>query len=84
KIDRAFVRDTPQNPNNVALCRAIIAMADSLGMETIAEGIEEEEQHQFLAAEACTIGQGWLYAKAMPAPELEPWLVAHQRQTTRP
>ena len=84
KIDRAFVRDTPQNPNNVALCRAIIAMAKSLGMETIAEGIEEEEQHQFLAAEACTIGQGWLYAKAMPAPELEPWLVAHQRQTTPP
>lgn len=78
KIDMAFVRDTPQNSGNAALCRAIIAMAQSLGMETIAEGIEEEAQQQFLASEGCTIGQGWLYARAMPAAELEQWLSQHQ------
>ncbi|MCW8959501.1 MAG: EAL domain-containing protein, partial [Gammaproteobacteria bacterium] len=74
KIDRTFVQDLPGNANNVALCRAIIAMASSLGMETIAEGIEKEEQHAFLSAESCTIGQGWLYARALPAAELEQWL----------
>jgi len=77
KIDRAFVQGLPDNKNNVAICRAIIAMADSLGMETIAEGIEESVQHEFLDNAACTIGQGWLYAKAMPADELEKWLSHH-------
>lgn len=77
KIDRTFVQDLPGNTNNIALCRAIIAMASSLGMETIAEGIEKEEQHLFLNAESCNIGQGWLYARALPAAELEQWLAQH-------
>lgn len=80
KIDQAFVRDTPENKNNAAICRAIIAMAHSLGMETIAEGIEEKQQRDYLETEHCTIGQGWFYARAMPAAELETWLSTHYAQ----
>jgi diguanylate cyclase (GGDEF)-like protein/PAS domain S-box-containing protein len=74
KIDRAFVQDLPQNQNNAAICRAIIAMATSLGLETVAEGVEDEAQREFLTRESCTIGQGWLFARGMPAAELENWL----------
>jgi diguanylate cyclase (GGDEF)-like protein/PAS domain S-box-containing protein len=74
KIDKTFVHDLPHNQNNTAICRAIIAMADSLGMVTVAEGVEEASQHDFLQASSCLIGQGWLFAKAMPAAELENWI----------
>lgn len=80
KIDRTFVHDLPENQNNVAICRAIIAMADSLGMETVAEGVEGPSQQQFLETAACLIGQGWLFSKALPAGELETWL-RQQAQT---
>ncbi|MGM0594449.1 MAG: putative bifunctional diguanylate cyclase/phosphodiesterase [Pseudomonadota bacterium] len=74
KIDRTFVDGLPDDLNSAAICRAVIAMAHSLGMETIAEGIEEKPQRDYLESEACTMGQGWYFAKAMPAPELEQWL----------
>jgi len=80
KIDQGFVRDIPDNKNNAAICRTIIAMANSLGMETIAEGIEELQQKDYLESEMCTIGQGWFYAKAMPAAELEKWLEQFNRE----
>ena len=76
KIDRAFVQGLPGDKNNTAICRAVIAMASSLGLETIAEGIEEEPQSQFLSGAACHIGQGWLFGRPMPAAELEAWLAA--------
>ena len=78
KIDRTFVHDLPENQNNAAICRAIIAMADSLGLETVAEGVETPHQQQFLETASCRIGQGWLFAKAMPADELEAWFRASQ------
>jgi sensor c-di-GMP phosphodiesterase-like protein len=49
-------------------------MATSLGLETVAEGVEDEAQREFLTRESCTIGQGWLFARGMPAAELENWL----------
>lgn len=81
KIDRAFVNGLPDDKNNAAICRAVIALANSLGMETIAEGVEEQQQADYLDAENCTIGQGWLYARAMPAAELIAWI--QQRETSR-
>lgn len=77
KIDRAFVQGLPHDQNNAQMCQVIIAMADHLGMETVAEGVEDTQQWEFLRNQSCSVCQGWLFAKAMPAKELENWLNNH-------
>lgn len=70
KIDRSFVAELPGDPEAVALAGTIVAMAHGLGMSALAEGIETPEQARFLRDIGCEEGQGWLFAKAMPADEL--------------
>ena len=67
KIDRAFVSDLDREPDNEAIARAVIALAHSLNLEVVAEGVEREEEHQRLLALDCAVGQGYLYAKPLPA-----------------
>lgn len=62
KIDRSFVIGLPGDSNDAAIAKAILAMAHSLGLATIAEGIETEEQHKFLRLAGCGEGQGFLYS----------------------
>ncbi len=62
KIDRSFVTGLPGNVNDAAITEAMLAMAKSLGLITIAEGIETEAQHDFLARAGCMEGQGYLYS----------------------
>jgi len=78
KIDRVFVSELPDNANNAAICRAIIAMAHSLGMSTVAEGVETVAQRDFLLEAKCLIGQGWVFARALPATDLEQWYASHR------
>ncbi len=74
KIDISFVRDIGRDPAAEAIIRAIIAMAASLGLETVAEGVEREDQHEFLRDAGCDIGQGYLYGRPVPADALlEAW-----------
>ncbi len=74
KIDISFVRDIGKDPAAEAIIRAIIAMADSLGLETVAEGIEDEGQAAFLRDAGCDVGQGYLFGRPMlPANLLEAW-----------
>ena len=62
KIDRSFVTGLPGNPNDAAITEAMLAMSKSLGLTTIAEGIETEAQHEFLLRAGCVEGQGYLYS----------------------
>ncbi len=71
KIDRSFVVGLPDNANDVAIARAMLAMAQSLGLSTIAEGIETEAQHDFLLQAGCVEGQGYLYAYPLAPVEIE-------------
>ena len=70
KIDRSFVSDLPQNQEKAAVVRAIIAMARSLNLTTIAEGVETSAQAQFLRSTGCDQIQGFLFSPAVPAPNL--------------
>lgn len=67
KIDRSFVRDLDRNPQDRAICRAIIAMAHGLGVKVIAEGVENEAQLQVLRAEGCDEAQGYYFHRPEPA-----------------
>ncbi|MFA9444063.1 putative bifunctional diguanylate cyclase/phosphodiesterase [Egicoccus sp. AB-alg6-2] len=66
KIDRSFVADIGDERHDALLC-AIIAMANSLGLDTVAEGIETETQRHFLAANGCVRGQGYLLGRPAPS-----------------
>lgn len=67
KIDRFFVKDIMTSPQDAAIVQAIIAMAQSLDLTVIAEGIETKEQFRLLRDMGCDIGQGYLFSKAIPA-----------------
>jgi len=70
KLDRSFVSRVVDDDFQRRLLAGVIALAESLGATTTAEGIEEPAQAQVLAALGCTHGQGWLWAKALPAYEI--------------
>jgi diguanylate cyclase (GGDEF)-like protein len=67
KIDQSFVRDMTENPESRKIVEAIIGLGRSMGLVTVAEGIEGEGQRAILKDLGCKIGQGYLFAKAMPA-----------------
>ena len=67
KIDKSFVSGTPGNHEDCSISRATIALAHSLGMKVVAEGVENEQQRAFLDAEACDIAQGYLFSKPIQA-----------------
>ncbi len=76
KIDRAFVREAQSSAAGATIAQMVVNLGCSLGMRVVAEGIETEEQRQHLLALGCHEGQGWLFAKPMPAEELDRWLAA--------
>ena len=75
KIDRTFVIGLPEEHDDVEICRAIIALAHSLKLGLIAEGVETEAQANFLQTEGCALLQGYLFSKPMPAPDVAHWLL---------
>ena len=70
KIDRSFVRELTASANGAAIVRAIASLGASLGMETIAEGVETKEQLDIIRAEGCTDAQGFYFSPPRPVKEL--------------
>ncbi len=74
KIDQSFVRDLGRDPDSALIVAGVIAMARSLGLRTIAEGVETVEQIVLLIAKGCDETQGYRYAPPMPADQYARWL----------
>jgi EAL domain-containing protein (putative c-di-GMP-specific phosphodiesterase class I) len=77
KIDQSFVGGIGQDTNDTAIVTAMIAMAKSLRLTVIAEGVETSEQATFLKSMGCEAAQGYFYGKAVPAEDLGEVLRAH-------
>ena len=75
KIDKRFIDDTPRD---TAIVQAILAMARHLGLRVVAEGVETQEQADFLVAHDCDGLQGYLYARPMPLEAFITWLALRQ------
>jgi predicted signal transduction protein with EAL and GGDEF domain len=74
KIDQGFVRQIGKTTGEESIIVAIVQLAHSLGMNTLAEGVETKEQKEFLLKTGCDYQQGWIFAKATPANEWGRWL----------
>jgi EAL domain-containing protein (putative c-di-GMP-specific phosphodiesterase class I) len=74
KIDQSFVRGIPGDPDDVAITRTIVALARNLGLKTVVEGVETEEQLAFAKAEGCNEFQGYLFSKPLSVEAIEPLL----------
>lgn len=79
KIDRSFVGGIPRNPEDVAIGSAVIALAHSLNLRVVAEGVETPAQERFLRERGCDEMQGYLLSPALPADEFAAWWRARHR-----
>jgi len=70
KIDRSFIRDIPENKDDVSITIAIINMAQALGLKTIAEGVETKQQLDFLKQYKCNLIQGYYFSKPIAFNEI--------------
>ena len=80
KIDRSFVKDLSNSPDGHAIIRAIAGLGKSLGMTTVAEGVETMEQMQRIRDEGCTDVQGYLVSRPIPADDLQSFFASYPSQ----
>ncbi|MGH3681824.1 MAG: putative bifunctional diguanylate cyclase/phosphodiesterase [Natronosporangium sp.] len=79
KIDRSFVARMAENRDDAAIVRSIVEMARTLGIRTVAEGVEHDETRLALADAGCTLIQGWFTAHPMPAGDVAGWLASRRQ-----
>ena len=68
------MRDIPSDKDDMAIAEAVIAMGQALGMQVIAEGVETEDQAEFLRDRGCGQAQGFLYSRPLKPAEFEEWM----------
>ncbi len=78
KIDQSFVKHLIPDSTDLALCKAIIAMAHALDMRVIAEGVETQQQMELLRDAGCDFGQGYYFARPVPPSEFDQFMAAHK------
>lgn len=81
KIDQSFVRDILIDPNDAAIAKMVIVLAQSLGLLVIAEGMETQAQKDALSAQGCHAFRGYLFSRPLPIEKFEDFL---RRSLTRP
>ncbi len=79
KIDQGFVRDVLIDLNDAAIAKMVIALAESMGLVVIAEGVENEQQRRFLAHHGCHAYQGYLFSKPLPLEDFEAYITVAAR-----
>jgi EAL domain-containing protein (putative c-di-GMP-specific phosphodiesterase class I) len=77
KLDQSFVRGLPDDSDDLAICTAVIAMGRALGLKVIAEGVETTAQLAVLRKLGCDVGQGYLFARPMPAAQFFEFMQRH-------
>jgi diguanylate cyclase (GGDEF)-like protein/PAS domain S-box-containing protein len=78
KIDQSLIADVDTDPERAGLVIAALAMARSLKLDVVTEGVETEAEQTWLREHGCAMAQGYLYARPCPAPAFRAWLAAHQ------
>ena len=78
KIDRSFINDLPDDEEDSAIVKAIVVLANSLKLELIAEGVETQEQQEYLVSEGCSNIQGYYYSKPLEREEYKEFLLKYQ------
>jgi predicted signal transduction protein with EAL and GGDEF domain len=84
KIDRSFVLGMTTDPDDAAVVGSIIDLARALGLRVVAEGVEDDETRRMLMRGGCEVGQGWYYARPMPADALANWLARYRATAPTP
>jgi EAL domain-containing protein (putative c-di-GMP-specific phosphodiesterase class I) len=77
KVDRSFIRELPNDPEDKAIAEAILAMGKTLGLRVVAEGVETTDQRDFLRERQCDEMQGYLFSKPLAAPAFAELLRQH-------
>jgi diguanylate cyclase (GGDEF)-like protein/PAS domain S-box-containing protein len=78
KIDRSFVQELPESEHARNLVSSVVQLAQALGLEPLAEGVETEEQRRFLVDNGCRYGQGFLFSRPLPTDEIKPFVDREQ------
>lgn len=80
KVDKSFIDNLPQHQQDAEICKAIVRLAHTLGFEVMAEGVEHQQQHDFLNHIGCDVFQGYWFAKPLPADEFASLVLLHRQQ----
>jgi EAL domain-containing protein (putative c-di-GMP-specific phosphodiesterase class I) len=84
KIDRAFVKDLRRDESDRRIVQGTISLGHDLGLQAVAEGVEDAEMHALLTSWGCDIAQGYFLSRPLPAEDCIAWIKQHEARRRRP